>query len=48
MEVPLPPLEPQHCFAKRLADIGGIIAEQDTVLTKANELERALMAQLLK
>ena len=47
LPVPLPPLDLQRRFADRLADLRGIIAQQQAALAKARALERALLARLL-
>lgn len=47
LPLPFPPLDLQHAFAERLADLRSIITQQERALTIARDTERALMARLL-
>lgn len=46
--LPLPPLDLQRRFAARLADLRGIVTQQERALAAARTLERALLARLLE
>jgi type I restriction enzyme, S subunit len=48
LPTPLPPLDLQRRFADRLADLRGIVTQQERALATARALERALLARLLE
>jgi type I restriction enzyme, S subunit len=48
LPVPLPPAHLQRTYAERVADIRGVIAEQERALAASEALVDSLMARLLE